>query len=48
LVEDKLSDALLSGEFMEGDAILLVVDNEEITLKKQEKKPEPELMVEEI
>ena len=47
VVEDKLSDALLSGEFMEGDAILVDVDGEEIVLKKQEKKAEPELMVEE-
>jgi ATP-dependent Clp protease ATP-binding subunit ClpC len=48
VVEDKLSDALLSGEFMEGDVILVDVDGEEIVLKKQEKKEEPELLAEEV
>ncbi|HCC79733.1 MAG TPA: NDP-hexose 4-ketoreductase, partial [Anaerolineae bacterium] len=45
LVEDKLSDALLSGEFMEGDVILVDVDGEDVVLKKQ-KKAEPELVPE--
>jgi ATP-dependent Clp protease ATP-binding subunit ClpC len=45
LVEDKLSDALLSGEFMEGDVILVDVDGEDVVLKKQEK-TEPELVAE--
>jgi len=45
-VEDKLSDALLSGEFIEGDVILVDVNAEEVILKKQEKKPEPELVAE--
>jgi ATP-dependent Clp protease ATP-binding subunit ClpC len=48
MVEDKLSDALLSGEFMEGDAILVDVEGEEIVLKKQDKKLEPELLVEKV
>jgi ATP-dependent Clp protease ATP-binding subunit ClpC len=47
MVEDKLSDDLLSGEFVEGDVILVDVEGEEIVLKKQEKKAEPELLVEE-
>jgi ATP-dependent Clp protease ATP-binding subunit ClpC len=45
-VEDKLSDALLSGEFIEGDVILVDVDGEEVVLKKQEKKAVPELVAE--
>ena len=48
MVEDKLSDDLLSGEFVEGDVILVDVEGEEIVLKKQEKKAEPELLVEEV
>jgi ATP-dependent Clp protease ATP-binding subunit ClpC len=48
MVEDKLSDALLSGEFMEGDAIIVDVEGEEIVLKKQDKKLEPELLVEKV
>jgi ATP-dependent Clp protease ATP-binding subunit ClpC len=47
-VEDKLSDAILSGEFMEGDAILVDIDGENVVLKKQEKKPVPELLSEEV
>ena len=45
-VEDKLSDSLLSGEFMEGDVILVDVDGEEVVLKKQENKVLPELVAE--
>jgi ATP-dependent Clp protease ATP-binding subunit ClpC len=47
-VEDKLSDALLSGEFIEGDVILVDVDGEEVVLKKQEKKAVPELVAERV
>ena len=48
VVEDKLSDALLSGEFLEGDVILVDVEAEEIVLKKQAKKAEPELLIEKV
>jgi ATP-dependent Clp protease ATP-binding subunit ClpC len=47
-VEDKLSDALLSGEFIEGDVILVDVDGEEVVLKKREKKAVPELVAERV
>jgi len=41
-VEDKLSDALLTGEFIIGDSILVDVAEEEVVLKKQNvKKKEP-------
>ena len=45
-VEDKLSDALLSGDFEEGDVILVDVEAEEIVLKKQNKIAEPDLVAE--
>ena len=34
-VEDSLSDALLTGEFIIGDSILVDIEGEEIVLKKQ-------------
>jgi ATP-dependent Clp protease ATP-binding subunit ClpC len=41
-VEDKLSDAILTGEFMIGDSIEVDVEGEEVVLKKQKvKKKEP-------
>jgi ATP-dependent Clp protease ATP-binding subunit ClpC len=48
LVEDRLSDALLSGEFLEGDAILVDVVDENVVLKKHERTAEPELAPEAI
>ena len=39
-VEDRLSDALLSGEFKDGDAILVDVVEGEIKLERTEKKEE--------
>jgi ATP-dependent Clp protease ATP-binding subunit ClpC len=47
-VEDKLSDALLSGEFNEKDIILVDVEDEEVVLKKQEPVKEPDLVIEGI
>jgi ATP-dependent Clp protease ATP-binding subunit ClpC len=41
-VEDPLSDALLSGEFVDGDTIVVDADDEEeITLRNLEEEPEP-------
>ncbi len=46
-VEDPISEALLAGEFKEGDTVLVTVDEEgEIVLRPSEKEPEadfPEL-----
>jgi ATP-dependent Clp protease ATP-binding subunit ClpC len=41
-VEDPLSDALLSGEFQDGDAITVAVDEGEIKLKRGRKKKKEE------
>jgi ATP-dependent Clp protease ATP-binding subunit ClpC len=42
-VEDSLSDALLSGEFQDGDTIIVDVAEEEIELREAEDQPtEPE------
>jgi ATP-dependent Clp protease ATP-binding subunit ClpC len=35
-VEDRMSDALLAGEFKQGDQILVDVENDEIVLRRQE------------
>ena len=40
-VEDKLSDALLGGDFQAGDTILVDVEEEEITLRHEDKDKEP-------
>jgi ATP-dependent Clp protease ATP-binding subunit ClpC len=40
-VEDSLSDALLSGTFRDGDAILVDVKDEEIVLERQEEETTP-------
>ncbi len=45
-VEDPLSDALLAGEFHEGETIQVAVDKGEIVLRKQEDKPEAEKVAE--
>jgi ATP-dependent Clp protease ATP-binding subunit ClpC len=41
-VEDKLSDALLSGEFQPGDNILVDADDEEIVLRSKKSEPKDE------
>ena len=38
-VEDPLSDALLSGEFEDGEAITIDVENGDIKLRKTEEQP---------
>jgi ATP-dependent Clp protease ATP-binding subunit ClpC len=45
-VEDRLSDALLSGEFKAGDRILVDVEGDEIVLRREEAIDEgpPEVM----
>ena len=40
-VEDPLSDALLAGEFVDGDSILVDAEEDEIILHRKEDKPEP-------
>jgi ATP-dependent Clp protease ATP-binding subunit ClpA len=40
-VEDKLSDALLGGDFQAGDTILVDVEEEEIILRHDDKDKEP-------
>ncbi len=43
-IEDRLSDALLAGEFAEGDTVQVDVnDNREITLHKAQGRDEPEM-----
>jgi ATP-dependent Clp protease ATP-binding subunit ClpC len=39
-VEDRLSDALLAGEFKDGDAILVDIDGDEVVLRHDDKQPE--------
>ena len=41
-VEDRLSDALLAGEFKAGDHILVEVEDEEVVLKIEDPEPEDE------
>jgi len=41
IVEDKLSDALLGGDFQAGDTILVDVEEEEIILRHEDKAKEP-------
>jgi ATP-dependent Clp protease ATP-binding subunit ClpC len=41
-VEDRLSDALLAGEFKAGDHILVDLEGEEIVLKLESREPEDE------
>jgi ATP-dependent Clp protease ATP-binding subunit ClpC len=41
-VEDRLSDALLAGEFKAGDHILVDVEAEAIVLKLESREPEDE------
>ena len=44
-VEDPLSDALLAGDFEDGDAILIELENDEIVLRRSEKEiPTPEAL----
>lgn len=45
-VEDKLSDALLSGEFNDGDVIVVDTEDEEIVLQREKEEPSsPEAVV---
>jgi ATP-dependent Clp protease ATP-binding subunit ClpC len=39
-VEDRLSDALLAGEFKDGDAIVVDVEGDEVVLRHEDKQPE--------
>ena len=41
-VEDKLSDAMLAGDFQDGDAILIDVADDEIVLKEGKREPKKE------
>jgi ATP-dependent Clp protease ATP-binding subunit ClpC len=41
-VEDRLSDALLAGQFKAGDHILVEVEDEEVVLKIEDPEPEDE------
>ncbi|MDO9128953.1 MAG: hypothetical protein Q7U34_03715, partial [Anaerolineales bacterium] len=45
-VEDPLSDALLSGTFQEGDAIVVEVEEDDVTLRRGEAAPDAEELVE--
>ncbi len=42
-IEDELSDALLAGQFREGDSIVVGVEDNKIVLQSDEKEPEPEM-----
>ena len=39
-IEDSLSDAMLAGEFEDGDTIIVDVVDEEINLRRSEEEPE--------
>ena len=41
-VEDRLSDALLAGEFKQGDRILVDVEDEDVVLRQEDQLPEDE------
>lgn len=43
-VEDRLSDAVLSGQFKEGDTVLIDEENNEIILKHKESAPDHQLL----
>jgi ATP-dependent Clp protease ATP-binding subunit ClpC len=43
-VEDPLSDALLAGDFEDGDAILIELENDEIVLRRTQPEPTPEAL----
>ena len=44
-VEDKLSDAVLAGEFEEGATVVIDMENDEIVLRHAEAEEEPEAVV---